>query len=169
MFIMISQKLKFIKVWKKNYFILIQNMILKAKNIFTNMILGLKRYLNWNKSNKNYSMKKTILSLLIIIFVSNLSFAQEPTLTKKQMYKDFDQLVKIIEDCNVQLPVRKAVTGIDNLKEIKKLRKGIDTVTNFDGFNKLLNRAIGLVLDGHTRQDFSFYPEFENLEGIDTV
>ena len=51
------------------------------------------------------------------------------------MYKDFDQLVKIIEDCNVQLPVRKAATGFDNLAEIKKLRKNIDTVTCNDGFD----------------------------------
>lgn len=117
------------------------------------------------------NMKKltSIILFALLLCTTNLSFAQEPTLTKKQMYKDFDQLVKIIEDCNVQLPVRKAVTGYDNLAEIKKLRKGIDTVTTFDVFNKLLNRAIGLVLDGHTRQDFSFYPEFENLEGIDTV
>ena len=58
------------------------------------------------------------------------------------MYKDFDQLVKIIEDCNVQLPVRKAVTGYDNLAEIKKLRKGIDTVTTNRGFDYILSEAL---------------------------
>lgn len=114
-------------------------------------------------------MRKTILSLLLLLFVSNLSFTQEATLTKKQMYKDFDQFVKIIEDCNAQLLVRKAVTGYDNLAEIKKLRKGIDTITCLDGFNRLLNKALGFVLDAHTTQTYIFYPEFDNLEGIDTA
>ena len=133
------------------------------------MILGLGRCLNWNKFNNIYNMRKTILSLLIIIFVSNLSFAQEPTLTKKQMYKDFDQLVKIIEDCNVQLPVRKAVTGYDNLAEIKKLRKGIDTITTFKSFRQLISDAIYLVRDPHSDITTTYYPEYDKLNNIDTT
>lgn len=107
--------------------------------------------------------------MFLIICASLNTFAQEPILTKKQMYKDFDQLVKIIEDCNVQLPVRKAVTGFDNFAAIKSLRKNIDTITCSDAFNRLLNRAIDLVIDVHTRQDFKFYKEFDNLDGIDTL
>ena len=113
-------------------------------------------------------MKKTILSLLIIIFVSNLSFAQEPTLTKKQMYKDFDQLVKIIEDCNVQLPVRKAVTGFDNFAAIKGFRKNIDSVTCNDGFNRILSKALSYVMDDHSVPTYDYYAGYENLDGIDT-
>ncbi len=113
-------------------------------------------------------MRKTILSLLLLLFVSNLSFAQEPVLTKKQMYKDFDQLVKIIENCNPQLPVRKAVTGFDNLAAIKKLRKNIDTVNCYDNFYSILNTTLNFVMDGHTQEVDSFMPEYDNLEGIDT-
>lgn len=115
-------------------------------------------------------MKKlTSIILFALLCTANLSFAQEQTLTKKQMYKDFDQLVKIIEDCNPQYPVRKAITGFDNFAAIKSLRKNIDTITCSNSFNRLLNRAIDLVIDLHTRQDFKFYKEFDNLDGIDTL
>lgn len=114
-------------------------------------------------------MRKTILSLLLLLFVSNLSFTQEATLTKKQMYKDFDQFVKIIEDCNAQLLVRKAVTGYDNLAEIKKLRKNIDTVTTNIGFQSIMITALEYIMDKHSTYSYYFYSGYENLDGIDTV
>ncbi|MFA5541627.1 MAG: S41 family peptidase [Bacteroidales bacterium] len=116
-------------------------------------------------------MKKltSIILFALLLCTTNLSFAQEPTLTKKQMYKDFDQMVKIIEDCNVQLPVRKAVTGIDNFVEIKKLRKGIDTVTINRGFDNILHEALDYLLDKHSTYSYYFYSGYENLDGIDTI
>ena len=106
-------------------------------------------------------MRKTILSLLLLLFVSNLSFTQEATLTKKQMYKDFDQFVKIIEDCNAQLLVRKAVTGYDNLAEIKKLRKNIDTVTTNIGFQSIMITALEYIMDKHSTYSYYFYSGYE--------
>ena len=106
--------------------------------------------------------------MFLIICASLNTFAQEPILTKKQMYKDFDQLVKIIEDCNVQLPVRKAVTGFDNLAEIKKLRKGIDTVTCDEGFKQLLKKGLTYVFDIHSSIDYNVY-NFDNIVEIDTA
>ena len=114
-------------------------------------------------------MKKTILSLLLIVFASSIAFAQEPILTKKQMYKDFDQLVKIIEECNVQLPVRKAVTGYDNFAAIKSFRKDIDTVTCNIGFNSILSKALSYVMDDHSVTTYDYYAGYENLDGIDTI
>jgi hypothetical protein len=116
-------------------------------------------------------MKKltSIILFALLLCTTNLSFAQEPTLTKKQMYKDFDQLVRIIEDCNVQLPVRKLITGIDNLKEIKKLRNNIDTITNFESFRQLISDAIYLVKDPHIDITTTYYPEFDKLNNIDTT
>ena len=115
-------------------------------------------------------MKKltSIILFALLLCITNLSFAQEPVLTKKQMYKDFDQLVKIIEDCNVQLSVRKAVTRYDNLAEIKKLRKNIDTVTCNDGFDCVVTKALAYLLDKHTTYSSYFYSGYENLDDIDT-
>jgi len=110
----------------------------------------------------------SIILFALLLFVSNLSFAQEPILTKKQMYKDFDQLVKIIENCNVQLPIKKTITGFDNLEKIKSWRKRIDTITCYNSFKTLLNNALFFVMDVHTREVNSFVPEYDNLEGIDT-
>lgn len=106
--------------------------------------------------------------MFLIICASLNTFAQEPILTKKQMYKDFDQLVKIIEDCNVQLPVRKAVTGFDNLAEIKKLRKQLDTVTSKGGFQSIIGDALRNVMDDHSVWTWDYYAGYENLDGIDT-
>lgn len=117
------------------------------------------------------NMKKltSIILFVLLLCITNLSFAQEPTLTKKQMYKDFDQLVKIIQDCNVQLPVRKAVTGYDNLAEIKKLRKNIDTVTSNKGFGYIIYEALNYLMDKHSTFSNYFYSGYENLDGIDTL
>ncbi len=112
-------------------------------------------------------MKRRLVLMLLLIIGSN-TFAQETMLTKKQMYKDFDQLVKIIEDCNVQLPVRKAVTGYDNLAEIKKLRKQLDTVTCNWGFQSIIGYALRNVMDDHSVRTGDYYAGYENLDGIDT-
>jgi len=116
-------------------------------------------------------MKKltSIILFALLLCIANLSFAQETTLTKKQMYKDFDQLVKIIEDCNVQLPIRKAVTGYDNFAAIKSFRKNIDTVTCNDGFNRILSKALTYVMDDHSVPTYDYYAGYENLDGIDTA
>ena len=106
--------------------------------------------------------------MLLLIIGSN-TFAQETMLTKKQMYKDFDQLVKIIEECNVQLPVRKAVTGYDNFAAIKSFRKDIDTVTCNIGFNSILSKALSYVMDDHSVTTYDYYAGYENLDGIDTI
>lgn len=116
----------------------------------------------------NMNKQTSIILFVLLLFVTNLSYAQEPTLTKKQMYKDFDQLVKIIEDCNVQLPIKKTITGFDNLERIKSYRQIIDTVTCYSGFKNILTSALFCVMDGHTVEVNSFVPEYDNLEGIDT-
>ncbi|HBN04190.1 MAG TPA: hypothetical protein DD434_00165 [Bacteroidales bacterium] len=114
-------------------------------------------------------IKEVIYSLFLILFVANLSFAQEQTLTKRQMNQDFNQFVKIIEDCNPQLSVRKAVTGYDNLAEIKKLRKNIDTVTTNIGFESIISTALKYIMDQHSTSSYYFYSGYENLDGIDTI
>ncbi|MDR2835662.1 MAG: hypothetical protein LBV69_05615 [Bacteroidales bacterium] len=112
-------------------------------------------------------MKK--ISLILILFLVTISiFAQEENLTKKQMYQDFDELVKIIEEGNPQLEVRKIVTGFHQIDTIKSLRKNIDTITNYSSFHKLLNLVLFYCFDAHTREEDTFYP-IDNLKNIDTI
>ena len=106
----------------------------------------------------------------IIFIISVLTcFSQISSLTKKQMYQDFDQLVKIIEDGNPQLEVRKIVTGFHQLDTIKSLRKNIDTITNNDNFNALLNRVLFYCLDAHTYETNTYFSNYDNLKDIDTL
>lgn len=111
---------------------------------------------------------------IIIIFILTLSlscFAQLENpfekLTKKQMYRDFDQLIKIIEDGNPQLLVRQKVTGLDQLAMMRAMRSQIDTIMDNDSFNDLLNSVLEWVMDGHSYETFDVYSDFENLESID--
>jgi hypothetical protein len=111
---------------------------------------------------------KKVVALIVFLLAVDCSFAQT-NLTKKQMYQDFDQFVEIIENGNVQLPVRKAVTGFDQIKAIKSLRKNIDTVSCNESFYNLLNLSLCFVMDAHSKEGTAFYAGNENLDGIDTV
>lgn len=97
--------------------------------------------------------------IILFIFFANITLAQEfeyprfkeyPVITKEQMYEDFDEFIKIVEDCAVQLPFKKLVTGFDNLAEIKKLRKNIDTISETSYFYSLVQDAIYLIMDDQT-------------------
>ncbi|MDR2835661.1 MAG: hypothetical protein LBV69_05610 [Bacteroidales bacterium] len=112
--------------------------------------------------------KKIVIFLLLIVYVFEIH-AQEITLTKKQMYQDFDELIEILQDCNAQLPIRKAVTGIDLLSRVKVLRANIDTITSTNIFLKHLDNVLDLMLDIHARQFNNFDIKYDNLSGIDTI
>jgi len=116
---------------------------------------------------------KTKITLIFLLTVSFSCFAQLQNpfekLTKKQMYQDFDQLIQIIEDGNPQLLVRQKVTGLDQIEKMRAMRSQIDTITDNDSFNDLLNHTLNWVMDGHSCETFEIYPEFENLKSIDTA
>jgi hypothetical protein len=111
---------------------------------------------------------KRLFAYLIFTIVGIPIFAQNIQLTQKQMYDDFDQLRKIIEECNPQIDVRKIVTGFHQLDTIKSLRKNIDTISCYENFRKLLNLALFYCFDIHTNETYEYYP-FDNLKNIDTV
>lgn len=116
---------------------------------------------------------KTKITLIFLLTVSFSCFAQLQNpfekLTKKQMYQDFDQLIQIIEDGNPQLLVRQKVTGLDQMEKMREMRSQIDTITDNDSFNDLLNHTLDWVMDAHSYETFDIYPEFENLKSIDTA
>ena len=85
------------------------------------------------------------------------------------MYRDYDQFVSILEQCNGQLAVRKAVTGINQLDNIRLSRIEIDTISTYNSFIRLLNQQLSSLYDIHAYQTLDIYPEFDDLKNIDTT
>ena len=104
-------------------------------------------------------MGKNIIIILMFIVVSacspNLQNKEElPVLTKEQMLEDFDYLYKVIEDANPQLTIRKKVIGVDILENIKALYPELDTITKFENFYFLVEKALNLCHDMHYSLDY---------------
>lgn len=66
------------------------------------------------------------------------------------MYADFDTLTKMIAEVSPQAPAREAVTGLNLMAELKKLRSQIDKSESIADFGALVRAAITLCQDGHT-------------------
>ncbi|WP_046246479.1 S41 family peptidase [Hymenobacter terrenus] len=97
-------------------------------------------------------MKKALIFLLTVLLSCNLAKAQTPppTLTQAQRYQDYDYLVSTIRSLNAQIEVRKKVTGLDIVGELKALRKHVATCKSDADFYFLLREAIDLCNDEHS-------------------
>ena len=73
-----------------------------------------------------------------------------PKLTPEQMFIDFDHFIETIETISPQTPVRKSVTGIDPLAELKKMRTYIPKIKSSKEFAILIQSAITVLQDGHS-------------------
>lgn len=73
-----------------------------------------------------------------------------PELTTEEMLDDFDRFVETVVEFSPQTPVRKAVTGIDPLAELKKIRSSIRKLKSPQEFASLIESAITLLQDGHS-------------------
>lgn len=113
-------------------------------------------------------MKQLILIGSIFYLIVN-SYAQIDKISKKQMYRDYNQFVSILEQCNGQLAVRKAVTGVNQLDNIRLSRAEIDTLSTYNSFIRLLNQQLFSLYDIHAYQTLDIYPEFDDLKSIDTT
>jgi len=92
-----------------------------------------------------------------------------PTMTKQQMYEDFDELLFILENANPQLPIRKAVTGVNLLDSVKTLRKKIEDIQDYYNFINLLDKSLSYMYDIHAvvAKDFHEWDHFYDTTGID--
>ncbi|MDR2980129.1 MAG: hypothetical protein LBV02_06800 [Bacteroidales bacterium] len=114
-------------------------------------------------------MKIYIIAIFFLFGLCIQMQSQEMTLSKKQMYEDFDELIHILQDCNAQLPIRKIVTGIDQIALAKSLRSAIDTISTTDSFIALLNTVLNYMYDIHARESNAYFVGYDNLKGIDTA
>ena len=89
--------------------------------------------------------------IYVVISCSLSCFAQEfpPTLTKQQMYEDFDELIHILKEGNPQLSIRQVVTGYNQLDSVKLLRFAIDTIEDYYRFIQLLDDVLDYMFDIH--------------------
>jgi hypothetical protein len=119
-------------------------------------------------------MKKNLFTFIIIFcsFAVNVQEANAqdfpPTLTKQQMYEDFDEFIFILENANPQLPVRKSVTGYSQLDSVKLLKAGIDTIQDYYQFIKLFDYAMRYMYDIHARMATQCCYSWTDTTGIDT-
>lgn len=89
--------------------------------------------------------------LLLLLWVSSsLAAQQRLSLTREQMYADFDTLVYTIKRVSPHLPVKKDLWQYDALQEMKKARKSIDTVSSDLSYFIVLQTALNLAQDMHT-------------------
>ena len=102
---------------------------------------------------------KRILSGIFCIAILSLSFGQavnlNAKLTKKKMYKDFDEFVQII-DSSTQTLVRKIATGYDAAEEIRQRRSQIEKIKSYGEFIHFLNECLPLTMAGHAQMTANY-------------
>lgn len=89
--------------------------------------------------------------LLFILGATQFIYAQNQlTLTKNQMFEDFDSLVNQIKSTSPHIIVKKDLLKYDAIKNMKNLRPQIDTVTSDFSYFLILKKAIFSAQDLHT-------------------
>ncbi len=107
----------------------------------------------------NSKRKVKILTVLMLLCVSLTICPQQSdndkvTLTKEEMFADYDEFVDIIKHVNPQLTLRKKLTGFDIIKHIEKQRNTIDTIKYSETFIKLLIDNLLMCNDMHNTNVF---------------
>lgn len=95
-------------------------------------------------------MLKYIMFVILGVFVTTSVSQSLPSLTRLQMYSDFDTLTKILLEVSPHTPVREKVTGLNLNLELTRLRLQIEQVNSTVEFGSLVRTAITLCQDGHT-------------------
>jgi len=95
-------------------------------------------------------MKSFTLSILLFFYFSTGFCQQNLSLSRVQMYADFDTLSSTLKRVSPHIALKKAVWKYDAMKEIASLRAKIDTISTDLGYFVLLQEAIASVQDLHT-------------------
>lgn len=86
-----------------------------------------------------------------IIVLGQFSFAQQNlTLTKQEMYADFDTLVATVKRVSPHLLIKKDLWKYDAIKEMNNQRKSIDTVSSDLTYFVILQNVLNAAQDMHT-------------------
>ena len=90
-----------------------------------------------------------------------------PSLTKSQMYADYDTLIMALTKINPHDFIRKTVNGYAQSDSIISLKKRIDTITSTVSFFWLVNTALNYCQDGHT--SIRGKNTYANIDSIDVL
>jgi len=100
------------------------------------------------------NIKRILAAVLFQLAIVSLGFGQtidlNSKLSKKKMYKDFDQFVQII-DSSTQTLVRKIATGYDAAEEIRQRRPQIEKIKSYGEFLRFLDKCLSLTMSVHAR------------------
>jgi hypothetical protein len=139
--------------------------------------------------HNNKMTRNNILLILTLIMLPYITLAQEdefdnaindlkqqfsiPSLSKEQMYDDFDTFISIMARCNPQYLIRKSVTGYDMLAAMQSHRHLIDSFKNTESFILLLSKMLDLTQDQHCTHgtnlwwhQYSFYEKDVKINKI---
>jgi len=73
-----------------------------------------------------------------------------PSLTKEQMYEDFDYLIALVREAYPRRVFKGKLLGFDMLDELGKLRGEIEGLSTTEDFVLLVDRGLTLTQDAHT-------------------
>ncbi|OFZ11924.1 MAG: hypothetical protein A3D92_10015 [Bacteroidetes bacterium RIFCSPHIGHO2_02_FULL_44_7] len=95
-------------------------------------------------------MKVLFLFPILHLFVSlNSAFSQDTTVSRQQMYEDFDVLFEHIKTTNPYLDIKKELYSYSILDTIASFRAEIENCTSFRDFHFLTKKVMNTCLDGH--------------------
>lgn len=89
---------------------------------------------------------------LLIIFSSIISidsYSQEKSITKKQMYEDFNFLSNLIEKTNPYIEIKKKYFNYSIIDSIKTYEQEIEKCKNLNDFHLLTFKVMNACIDGH--------------------
>jgi Peptidase family S41 len=112
-------------------------------------------------------MKKTLTILFCLIILNSKGQKMLPTLTKSQMYADYDTLIMALTKINPHDYIRQTVNKYHQSDSIIALRRRIDTIASTASFFWLVNTALNYCQDGHT--SIRGKSTFSNIDSLDRV
>ena len=90
------------------------------------------------------------ISLLLLLFFLRGFSQEEARLNKKEMFADFDTLVATLKLASPHIDLKKDLWNYDAIRQIKTLRKEIDTISGNHSFAILIERALNACQDFHS-------------------
>lgn len=91
------------------------------------------------------------------------------TMSKEDMYDDFDQFVEIVRNHNAQISIRKYVTSYDALSEIQKKRSQISSIQTSGEFIHFMNENVARLIDIHSYMLKLSKPDTNDFLWVDSV
>lgn len=110
-------------------------------------------------------MRYLIVLLLSIFSLKGVS-QTESKFSIQNMYADFDTLVATLTRTSPHIAFKKDIWHYDAIRQIKKLRKDIDTISSNHSFAILIERALNICQDFHTSIWYVPFAPQQNRQSI---